>query len=81
MTVEEIQQLCEDHDVAIGYLGCVVRGDWGCTIQPRAFGLSRWKTAEFFIRGRGDSLASAVEDALTKLSVFLIERSKPSGLA
>lgn len=79
-TLEDLEQVCLDHDVAISYLGLTsARSNrsrsWCCTIRPVAAG--RWSKEEWAIRGTGINLRGAVEDALTQLSVFLISRSAP----
>ena len=80
MTLDEIETMCEQHEVAVGYLGWAsrsrVRGKvtaWACTIQP-AMQSSRWKRDEFFLRGKGPTLEAAIDDAAAQLAAFLLTR-------
>ncbi len=80
MTIDEVQQVLVDHEVAITYLGQVrvessrpPRYRFSCIMMPTR-GARRWKREEVVIRGSGESLSEAVDDAMLKLSVFLLTR-------
>lgn len=77
-SIEDLEEVCFKQDLAIYYLGLATAKTrkarpWCCSIGPVVGG--RWKPQEFAIRGEGINLRGAVEDALTQLTVFLLERS------
>lgn len=86
MTIPELQEILSRNGVSLSYLGYgsgIGHGQrptrkaaklYACTIVPAKY--SRWERDEFSIRGSGESMLEAIDDALFKLSVFLISRTK-----
>lgn len=89
MTLAELQAQMEGAQCLIVFLGFgrpygSTAKPWACTIEPKPSAIpwgspSKARCDDLKVRGQGTSLEAAVEDALTKIAVLLLNKDKADG--